>query len=642
MKRLLLTIVGLFILSTSLLAQERHTGGGTTSAKELFEIIDENIALNFSQQQIVSGWRQTGGYVESGVVAFNEIREVVVNNRISIVLPGDTARYTFVVKDFTQEAPDNYTWYGELKESYGYLFLLRRPEGFIGGIQMPKRYYSIAPLGKEFAFIGREYHLETAVVDCDMDEMEGVQMSIPEICDEGFNTCPAVIDVLAIVTDSALAFLQNRFPGVTFDVPPFGQIQLQLWPLALEWAYANTNRALQNSDVPNKRFRFRTHIQNLPLTPNRNIEADLVAIRDNAIVANLRNQHRADLVVVLTHQSYAAAGLAFLGPNPAAVHAIVEVRFSNAPRFTLAHEIAHLLGADHNRVNNGGDNNAQNCAHGWRFIDGDGIERRTIMARSRAIDIDNPTQDVEQRSLLFSNPDVQIQGVAAGTPNDNNAQVIRNSGCFVSQYMAQPEWSVYLNAPDFVCRNQLFFQACANVVPPGTGFPGVGPYTYEFYLSTDFQPEQLIGNTFCVDVTQLQGDFLYIRVVIRSSDNQVITLSKVIEVREGSLPPCIIPLRGADSPAQMANYKSSSRTGVSIFPNPTSGIISLSFNPEAEYYAPVSILVFDHCGRQLKQEIITLTYMQQYDLDLSQYSAGVYFVRVSWRTDSITHKIIRL
>lgn len=614
--------------------------GGINFTKELFDVKNENVDLNISQRQILSGWRLDGGSLESEVVAIKDIRDAVFNNRISVSLPGDTSKYTFVVKDFEQEAPDNYTWYGELKESYGYLFLLRRPEGFIGGIQTPTKYYSIAPLGKEFALVMLKDHSETAVADCGMDGIEAAQMSTPEICDEGFNTCPAVIDVLSIVTDNALAFLQNRFPAVTFDVPPFGQVQLVLWPLALEWAYANTNRALQNSDVPNKRFRFRTQIQNLPLT--NVMENDGRTIRDNPIVTQLRNQHRADLVVVFTNQNYAAAGGAFLGPDPSAVHAIVEVEFSNAPRFTLAHEIAHMLGAQHNRIANGGDNNTQNCAHGWRFMDGNGIERRTIMALSGAIDINNPAEDLEQRSLLFSNPNIEIQGVAAGTLNDNNAQVMRNSGCFVSQYRAQPEWSAYLIAPDIVCRNQLFFQACANVIPPGTGFSGIGPYLYEIYLSIDFQQEQLISNLSCVNINQIEGDFLYLRIVVRSADNRVITLSKVIEVRDGTSPPCFIPLRDANSSAAEASgYKHSLAMEAGLFPNPTSGIISLLFNTDAEYYAPVSILVFDQCGKLLKQERITPTHTQ-YDLDLIQYSSGVYFVRISWDDDSVTHKIIKL
>lgn len=613
------------------------------TSNALFEPQDEYIDLNASQRQILSQWRQAEGYLNDQPVKVAHISDAVANNRITLTLPGDTTLYSFVAKDYEEEASDHYMWYGELRGAYGYLTLIRRKEGIIGSIQTPSGYYSIFPLGLDYAAIIEEKYTSWEETQCGVDSEESAPEQAIDICDEGYNTCPAVIDVLAIVTDNALTFLQGRFPDVTVEVQPWGQFQLPLWPLALEWAYANCNRALANSDIPNKRFRFRTHLQNLSILTTQ-IDQDRINIAGNATVQGLRNQYRADLVVVLTKQNYPYRGSAYIGVNVNAAFAIVETDFISPPTNTLVHELAHLFGAHHNRSHNIEEcNNCgadfDNCAHGWRFIDGLGINQRTILA----LTFPNTEGTVPPRVLNFSNPDVLINGTPSGTSNDNNAKVIRNAGCEIANYRSQPEWTAHLTAPNIVCRNALFFQACAHVIVPGTGFPGVGPYTYEWYLRRDFQSEEYIGDSFCETISDLEGNYLYLRVVIRSADQQVIHLSKVIEVREGSAPPCFIPLSGPSANDVAASVEQKEPVSVQLTPNPSSGIFTLTLNSNIDpVESPVFIAVYDQSGRAI-QTIVSDFYdaLNGVELHLDSYPAGVYFVKVAGSFKTINLKLLK-
>ncbi|MGB1041169.1 MAG: T9SS type A sorting domain-containing protein, partial [Flavobacteriales bacterium] len=76
---------------------------------------------------------------------------------------------------------------------------------------------------------------------------------------------------------------------------------------------------------------------------------------------------------------------------------------------------------------------------------------------------------------------------------------------------------------------------------------------------------------------------------------------------------------------------------ITVFPNPTSGIISISFNSEdVDYISKASII--DINGKIIQTKIISNEINQ---IDISSYQNGFYFLRIETDLGSITKKIIK-
>lgn len=603
------------------------------SQTPLFRVINPSVELDSVQLDLVTFQRTKDDYLSDYVVEVAHLNEVKNGNQITFFLPFDTTKFhTAKVIYYDYQDSLDYTWAGRLEENGGYLVLLHKPDGIIGFLQSPEYYYSIHPLGLEHAMlINRDLEYAEGF-ECSLDSLGFIQQSI-DICDTDVNRCPAVIDVLSIVTDNAATWLNNNFGSIQI-----GSLTLNLTNLYLGLGYLTCNIALVNSAVPNKQFRFRTLFANIPLTTI--ITNDVNGMPNNDNILSWRDDYRADLVIALTNQNY---GNTFgivneIGPNINHAFGITQIRFLGAPRFTLAHELAHLFGCRHNRPANGGNDNEDNCAHGFRFLDAERIERRTILAASLAISVEDPGG----REMHFSNPDVFINGAASGTINDNNARVLRNVGCMIANYRAQPEWASVINAQEVVCRYEDSFTACAYIIEPGTGFPGVAPYTYSWHYSIDGNTNMYLGSTDCVIITPPStGDIIYFYLTITSDDNQVMNLWKIVKVIDVEEPPCVIERPALTFGINQALYIKSK---VLISPNPTEGlvVIKLLHDSTESQKTEFSIRVFNSQGRLIKVLKDVPGEENLINLNMLGLPAGQYFAEVFINNEFTYHKIIKL
>jgi hypothetical protein len=188
------------------------------------------------------------------------------------------------------------------------------------------------------------------------------------------------------------------------------------------------------------------------------------------------------------------------------------------------------------------------------------------MARSNATNIGDPMH----RILNFSNPDVLIAGAGTGTQNDNNARVLRNTGCIVGAFFPDPGFNAFISSNYVSCPGMNVGMG-AIIQPPAQGFPGEGPYAFEWRWNTTgffhlLDPGTLIGynqnETFVYPSGENQ---VFLQLKIFTADN----LTFVYTHRIGTIPPehCPIPLVASPT-GQLTNEGTSA---LHVFPNPSDG-----------------------------------------------------------------------
>lgn len=150
-------------------------------------------------------------------------------------------------------------------------------------------------------------------------------------------------------------------------------------------------------------------------------------------IQGLREAYGADIVTyIFDNDSGSNVGLAnsltSLDPSFSEKAFNVIVRRKAYGDWVLAHEIAHNLGAEHDRGNVNGLPGLTDCAYG-EFYDVNGEGVHTIMAQSR----------FSERIGYFSNPNVKLEGTALGTvtpPEEcaDNVSAMNMAGPFVAEF----------------------------------------------------------------------------------------------------------------------------------------------------------------------------------------------------------------
>ncbi|HYV20597.1 MAG TPA: FG-GAP-like repeat-containing protein [Verrucomicrobiae bacterium] len=161
---------------------------------------------------------------------------------------------------------------------------------------------------------------------------------------------------------------------------------------------------------------FQTHLTRLRL-PDDGFLDDVLA---------LRNAAGADVVSLLVDDSE-AAGVGYLMMQQSSTFESLAVSvvywFPAANNLSLAHEIAHNQGCQHDREH-ATDRPVFNDAYGWKFYGDDGRQYRTVMGYLPG-----------QRIANFSNPAVIYQGQPTGRANkENNAHAISTTAPTVANF----------------------------------------------------------------------------------------------------------------------------------------------------------------------------------------------------------------
>ena len=414
------------------------------------------------------------------LVQVGDVPSLQQNGTLTFTIPGVSQTITAQAIRVVDTGAKDYVWQAKIGE-IGYMQIVSKPDGVSGFIQLSNKYFTLFPLYKTYCALF-EYDLSHATETCGSNDVvlplsETESIQAPDYCYETTTIIPSTVDILVLITPEA-----RQWVGGTFGTN---------WLNALTYVIGATesiNMALVNSDILSKRVRTRyAALEGFPYDSSNDnrIGKDVQALTTNTAANQLREQYKADVVIMLTNDRYGASGIARAGINNNLAYAIVEIQAIMSPFFGFAHEFGHLMGGLHNRSENvpcqlycEGSDNTDICSHAWRFFDANGMERKTLIGRVDVDDVDGITVP------HYSNPDVNFNGTPTGTVDNDNAKIIRNSFTTVANFRSSPQMSAEIVGNGFICIGGTnVFQA--GVVPPAVGITqGQPPYTYEWRWNT--------------------------------------------------------------------------------------------------------------------------------------------------------------
>lgn len=596
---------------------------------------------------------------ELTIVSTADPRAALRDGQLSLQIPGSPD--TLLAQGNLIEENDHvgFRWSGTILNAPGYVTFDVR-EGLTGGYMMVGQdYYEIIPADSTYQFLVKKARANNS---CAIGEELKFELphditTMPyDLCEYGsdYETCPALISILVIVTPSAQQELANSWGGVGFFIK-FGE--------------AMANQAFYNSDIPNKEVRVEYVLRddsgfNYSTLSNPSLAAlnDLTTLQSWPVALTERDNYNADLVFMLVGSDWndVAGGIATLSGAPSfqSSFSIVEADWFLSEG-AFCHELGHLFGCRHNWSTNLGDDDVEVCAHARRnyifsdppFGNYDIYSWRTIVGVPEAegsvfvlIDpgIYQEYQWHESWILHYSNPEIFYQGAPTGLGMgevSDNAQQIRNTGCTVADHYPQQELSVFASFDHPVnCGDRTFSAA---IVAPEPGLPGIPPYTVSWYWNTsgvfDYpgQSSTLLGTGSSLTIADPSSEcgVYYVKCVVQSSDH--IQVSRILAVKLD--PECCTH---AEKSTNRENYlvtATEHRLDPYIFPNPASDAIYLSQGADPVVYFEMQ----DQYGRLLSAGETETGVEETEAIELPKFlPAGLYYLRTRQLSGKLTtHKI---
>lgn len=392
--------------------------------------------------------------------------DALQDSTTSLALPDAQSIGVVEVKREIKSATD-YIWYGALAGNAGRAIFVVRGGDVTGSVDSTHGSYQVLPLGNGLHVVVKinESHRPP-------EHSPGAQRrpglrgpaAAAAVADNPLpriDTGPQTIDVLVAYTARAA----SGAGGGTDDAAIRGKIDIALSDA--NRSYANSDISLELNIVHVLKVDYDDANKSLP-----DILGALVAKTDGAMdnIHQLRDQYHADIVVLITGEpNPQSCGQAktTLATESEAFAVIWQTCLTNGS-YSFAHEIGHLMGAQHDPASDAQDQDARfTYGHGYQ----QGTDWRTVMAYDcpRPVDPPNcgvcnsegycepacyvPTNPICPRLLYWSNPKVLYGGTPMGTEDvHDNASVLRASATRIAGFRTRTlTWSPWenLSSPQF-------------------------------------------------------------------------------------------------------------------------------------------------------------------------------------------------
>ncbi len=530
----------------------------------------------------------------------NAVRHLLQDSSITLTIPR-RSRVEFIQEKITWHDSSNYRWSGQTSDGSFKLNLVVHGDRITGTMIDDTASYRIQPLGD---LIGvqkvNNIHVITEVDPDEVTLIDPVKQKNTQKTRyktrDGFEQLKEEIQAAEGETDQGIMVIYTD--NVANEVnDPEGLI---------ESAISDANNAYENSGIPLELTLVHTREMDYP--ESGNTDTDLTRLQDSTDeiideVHDYRDQYGADIVVMLTSQTQSdqagtVTGEAYeIMADTSTAFAVLRYDFAEAPFYTLAHEVGHLQGADHNPADE--INPYKSYGHGFTYPDGGW---RTIMAYNQ--------NGCCSRIEFFSTPDVTYQGDPLGTSSESdNARLLGETADIIAGFRPPFPLEVLISGPSFVRSGES-----GTWVADVSG--GTKPYSHTWYRRSS-------GDQYWSQVEQ--GDTLTLVV-----ENQFqIKLETTDEIGETKSSSVFDVYTGIKNDLKQPDEKPSEFKLHNNYPNP--------FNPSTRvsYYLPeaanVNIEVYTVNGQKITTLVNRLEGAGNHQLTFNaeDLPSGLYMLKMS-------------
>lgn len=522
----------------------------------------------------------------------------------------DGPTITAVASHVEYESANEYEWIGKTDDDRGTVIVISKGGRVSAHISTPAGVYEIFPAPAGLHCLQnidseKAWDVGCATSSSTSKPNNGRTMAAEPAVKQDGNTnakmqpCQALVypRVLVLYTPKALTLagnLTNLTDHINLSISQF-------------------NSCIYNSGITSAAALVLAGIAPLNFVENENsLDNDKESLIINVTAQNLRNQYKADVVVLLTDGWYSdgdargASGTQTLEVDRA--YSIVELWHATA-RKTFAHEVGHLYGCRH-------DNTAgsPSYAQGYNIKTLGFTSDRTIMVGKNISE-----NQAANRLLHFSNPNIQAGGKATGTNDENNAQRISESHPIVGAFRPDPTppLGVFLDGPTWVSnpggKTYELYYSC-----------GSAPYTFSWQYSYDGVNYTLSSTTSDVFTWNFyQNQKIYLKGTVTSNGQSATAYITVTAQLPAN--PYKVSVVGNDTIAPQPELP-----GLIATPNPADDQINVSYTLQADTQVKLDML--DQSGKviEILKDDRTLTHKGRHSVKIRSKSMpiGTYFIRL--------------
>jgi hypothetical protein len=382
-----------------------------------------------------------------------------------------------------------------------------------------------------------------------------------------------------------------------------------------EMGISQLNACMANSRVPGSAYVELAGVQLLPGFVESEIIADLNSLTNSPQAQIARNNTNADIVILLTNGNYSgySGRAASLEPTNDLAYAIVQIGQATGPNYVFAHEAGHLYGCRHHNDNSG------------QFLYARGYVFTPNIFSGKCLTVMVGGDELGNRILHFSNPNVRVQNTATGRVDYYNARRVAETYSTVQSFRGSPFRPFTASISGTETGNE-----CEQGNWEAAVTCGVGPYNFEWSVSYDGFNYFFGGNGefFSYTLTCPVGLYsnLYLKLTATGADGQNSTAFLTVYVNGGGGPPYSANKQKFNTGSEIFRAEAKS---YDIYPTPTNysqAYIEFELINEAK----VRVDVFNSQGQLVKSLVDNKLAKgkHRYTLNTSTMEKGTYFCRL--------------